>query len=185
MSLLLEENLKPPEQFETARLYLRVPGLDDAEAIFNLYAQDKRVTRFLTWKPHESIEETKEFLETCVRSWEECSAFPWVLIDKELDQLIGMVEVKFDKHRAQLGYVLARQFWGAGYGTEAAGLVVDWAIAQPKIFRVWAVCDVENLPSARVLEKTGMKREGTLKRWLYHPNFDKKPRDCYVYSIVK
>ena len=78
-----------------------------------------------------------------------------------------------------------RQFWGAGYGTEAASLVVDWAIAQPSIYRVWAVCDVENLPSARVLEKTGMKREGVLKRWLYHPNFDKRPRDCYVYSIVK
>jgi RimJ/RimL family protein N-acetyltransferase len=183
--LITGGKVKPPEQFETARLHLRAPKLDDADSIFNLYAQDKRVTRFLTWKPHESIEETKEFLEGCARAWADCSAFPWVLVEKELNQLIGMIEVKFDDHRAQLGYVLARPFWGAGYGTEAAGLVVDWAIAQPTIFRVWAVCDVENLPSARVLEKTGMRREGTLKRWLYHPNFDKKPRDCYVYSIVK
>lgn len=177
--------MKPPEGFETKRLYLRVPRLEDAEAIFNMYAQDNRVTRFVTWKPHESIEETREFLEGCVQAWEDCSSFPWVLVEKELDQLIGMLTVKIEGHRAELGYVLAQAFWGEGYGTEAASLVVDWAIAQPKIFRVWAVCDVENHPSARVLEKTGMRREGTLKRWLYHPNFDRKPRDCYVYAIVK
>ncbi|MEN8241342.1 MAG: GNAT family N-acetyltransferase [Chloroflexota bacterium] len=177
--------LRPPEEFDTARLRLRMPNLGDAEDIFNLYAQDKQVTRFLTWKPHGSIEETKEFLICCMCAWNEGTAFPWVLIEKETNQLVGMIEVEFEKHRAKLGYVLARPFWGAGYGTEAAHLVIDWAIAQPKIFRVWAVCDVENLPSARVLEKAGMKREGTLKRWLYHPNFDKKPRDCYVYAIVK
>jgi len=177
--------LKPPEEFDTARLRLRIPNLEDAEDIFNLYAQDKQVTRFLTWKPHESIEETKEFLICCKCAWDEGTAFPWVLIEKETNQLVGMIEVEFEKHRAKLGYVLARTFWGAGYGTEAAHLVVAWAIAQPNIFRVWAVCDVENLQSARVLEKAGMKREGTLKRWLYHPNFDKKPRDCYVYAIVK
>ena len=177
--------MKPPEEFETARLRLRLPSLADAEAIFSLYAQDKRVTRFLSWKPHESIEETQEFLERCIRVWDVCESFPWVLVEKEADQLIGMIEVRFNNHRAELGYVLARAYWGAGYGTEAAQLVVDWAIAQPKIYRVWAVCDVENFPSARVLEKAGMKREGVLKRWLYHPNFDRKPRDCYVYSIVK
>lgn len=177
--------LKPPEEFETARLILRVPELDDAEDIFSLYAQDKQVTRFLTWKPHESVDETKEFLERCLNVWQDCLAFPWVIIERESNQLIGMIEVEFNEHRAELGYVLARTYWGAGYATEAARLVVDWAIAQPKIFRVWGVCDVENLASARVLEKAGMKREGTLRRWLYHPNSDRKPRDCYVYSIVK
>jgi ribosomal-protein-alanine N-acetyltransferase len=177
--------LKPPQEFETARLRLRVPELDDAEDIFNLYAQDKQVTRFLTWKPHDSIEETRRFLERCIGVWADCLAFPWVIEARDSGQLIGMIEVEFDGHRAELGYVLAKAFWGAGYATEATTLVVDWAIAQPDIYRVWAVCDVENLPSARVLEKAGMKREGTLKRWLYHPNSDKKPRDCYVYSIVK
>lgn len=182
---LLEDRLKPPVKFETARLRLRMPALNDGEDIFNLYAQDKQVTRFLTWEPHKSISETIEFLKRCQRVWDEGTSFPWVVVEKESNKLIGMVEVKFEKHRAELDYVLARAFWGAGYGTEAANLVIDWAIAQPNIFRVWAVCDVENYPSARVLEKAGMRREGTLKRWLYHPNFDKKPRDCYVYAIVK
>ncbi|MFN2145770.1 MAG: GNAT family N-acetyltransferase [Anaerolineales bacterium] len=177
--------MKPPQEFETARLRLRVPRLEDAEDIFNLYAQDQQVTRFLTWKPHDSIEETRRFLERCVTVWADCMAFPWVIEERSSGRLVGMIEVEFDGHRAEVGYVLARVYWGAGYATEAATLVVDWAIAQPDIFRVWAVCDVENLPSARVLEKAGMKREGTLKRWLYHPNSDKKPRDCYVYAIVK
>jgi ribosomal-protein-alanine N-acetyltransferase len=177
--------LRPPEEFDTARLMLRVPKLTDAEEIFGLYAQDKQVTRFLTWKPHKSIDETRQFLDECIQDWKTGRKFPWAVVEKENNQLVGMIEVEFEEHRAEIGYVLARSYWGAGFATEAAKLVVDWAIAQPHIFRVWAVCDVENLSSARVLEKTGMKREGTLHRWLYHPNSDKKPRDCYVFALVK
>ena len=132
-----------------------MPNLGDAEDIFNLYAQDKQVTRFLTWKPHESIDETKEFLTNCMSAWKEGTAFPWVLIEKETNRLVGMIEMEFEEHRAKLGYVLARAFWGAGYGTESAHLVIDWAIAQPKIFRVWAVCDVENRPRLECWKRLG------------------------------
>ncbi len=62
--------------------------------------------------------------------------------------------------------------------TEAANAVVDWALSQPEVFRVWAVCDVENVASARFLEKIGMRREGTLSRWIIHPNISEQPRDC-------
>jgi RimJ/RimL family protein N-acetyltransferase len=69
--------------------------------------------------------------------------------------------------------------------TEAATSIVDWAIAQPQIFRVWAFCDVENAASARVLEKLGMKYEGILRRWLAHTNISADPRDCLCYAKVK
>ena len=48
--------------------------------------------------------------------------------------------------------------------TEVVRAVTDWALAQPEVHRVWAVCDVENLASARVMEKAGMAREGKLRR---------------------
>jgi RimJ/RimL family protein N-acetyltransferase len=50
---------------------------------------------------------------------------------------------------------------------------------------VWATCDVENLASARVLERVGMTREGVLRRWTVYPNLGDTPRDCLCYSIVK
>ena len=177
--------MKPPEKFETQRMTLRPPALKDAEAIFNNYAKDRLVTRYLHWETHESIEQTRKFIRRCISVWQAGTAFPWALCLKDTGEIVGMIELRIEEHRADLGYVLSREFWEQGYATEAAQLVVEWAIAQPEIFRVWAVCDVDNHASARVLEKIGMQREGVLRRWLYHPNVDKHPRDCYAYSIVK
>jgi RimJ/RimL family protein N-acetyltransferase len=177
--------LKPPERFETPRLELRPPTLEDAKKIFKSYAQDRVVTRYLHWEPHDSIEKTRAFLKRCITVWQAGTAFPWVMVLKESGQVIGMIELRLNGHRADLGYVLARQYWDQGYASEAAQLVLDWSIAQPGIYRVWAVCDVDNHASARVLEKIGMQREGILRRWIFHPNLDKKPRDCYAYSAVK
>jgi RimJ/RimL family protein N-acetyltransferase len=69
--------------------------------------------------------------------------------------------------------------------SEALQSVLQWALAQPEIFRVWATCDIDNLASARVLERVGMEREGVLRRWLVHPNISEVPRDCLCYSVVK
>src|SRR5437667_8436856 len=68
---------------------------------------------------------------------------------------------------------------------EAVTAMVEWALAQPMIYRVWAICDVDNVASARLFERVGMEREGVLRRWLVHPNLSEAPRDCLCYSIVK
>jgi len=72
-----------------------------------------------------------------------------------------------------------------GYMTEAVAGIIDWALKQESVYRVWAVCDVENLASAQVLEKAGMQREGILRRWTMHPNRSDEPRDCYCCAITK
>ena len=108
-----------------------------------------------------------------------------MIAKKDDRQLIGMIGLKVDGHKAELGYVLARAYWNTGYMTEAARAVVKWALEQKGIYRVWAVCDVENQPSARVMEKIGMQREGVLRRWIMHPNRSDEPRDCYCYSMTK
>lgn len=68
---------------------------------------------------------------------------------------------------------------------EAVRGLVAWAMDQPEIYRVWAVCDPENVVSARLLESVGMQFEGRLRRWLVHPNISDSPRDCLCYAIVK
>jgi RimJ/RimL family protein N-acetyltransferase len=69
--------------------------------------------------------------------------------------------------------------------TEAARSVVHWAIGLPLVYRVWAVCDIDNKASARVLEKIGMQRESILRRYIIHPTMSAEPRNCLVYSIVR
>jgi [ribosomal protein S5]-alanine N-acetyltransferase len=174
-----------PPHITTPRLWLRPPHSTDAAELFERYAQDEEVTRYLVWKPHRTRDETQAFLEQCMRAWDAHTAFPWVLIDQRTQHIIGMMEVRIDAHRADLGYVLARSAWGQGFASEAVTTIVTWLRAQPSIYRIWAVSDVENQASVRVLEKAGLQREGILRRWLLRPNISAIPRDCVCYASVR
>ncbi len=178
-------DMKPPESFDTARLLLRVPAMADAESIFQAYAQDSEVTRFMTWRAHKEISETEQFISGCIASWKDQIRFPYCIVLKNRNELVGMIDVRIASFRAEVGFVLSRQHWGQGIMTEATRTLVDWVSSQPQIYRVWAVCDMENVASARVLEKVGMQREGILRRYIMHPNVSDEPRDCYCYAIVK
>ena len=176
--------MKPPEMFKTERLVLRKPRLEDAPDIFQGYATDPDVTRYLAWKPNHVVEETRQFLERCLAGWNQEKFFTWAITFPREDRCFGMVEIRLDRFMAEVGYVLAKSWWGKGIITEAVRPVVDWALFQPEIFRVWAVCDLENPASARVMEKLGMQKEGILRRWNLHPNRSDEPRDCLCYSIL-
>ena len=175
----------PPERFETERLQLRPPVTEDAAAIFATYARDPEVTRYVTWPPHTRTADTLEFLRYCAEGWAKNGPFNWVITLRESGHLVGAIELRPQGHRVELGYVLGRGYWGRGLMTEAACAVTRWALAQPDVYRVWAVCDVANRASARVLEKAGMQREGLLRGWSLHPNAGDTPRDCWCYARVK
>jgi len=174
-----------PERFETSRLVLRKPSLADADDIFNHYAADPEVTRYLTWRPCNDRTEVAVFLQSRLAKWDTGEEFSWGITQRGRDRVIGMIGCRTRGYAAEIGYVLTRSYWRRGYVTEAAKAVVDWAGSLDSIFRVWAVCDVANEGSARVLEKVGMEREGILRRWIMHPNVSAEPRDCYVYSKVR
>jgi [ribosomal protein S5]-alanine N-acetyltransferase len=177
--------MTPPEIIKTSRLTLRPPIMTDAEAIFAEYAQDAEVAKYMIWRPHKDVEETRDFVRRCINGWQEGASYPWIITLKEDGRLIGMIECRVKDHMMDMGYVLARLHWGQGYMSEVARPIVDWGLAQRGIFRIWAMCDVENPASARVMEKVGMQREGILRRWILHPNLSDEPRDVYCYSIVK
>jgi ribosomal-protein-alanine N-acetyltransferase len=174
-----------PTQFTTARLTLRKPELADAPAIFTAYAQDPAVTRFLVWRPHPNLATTQAYLEHCVATWQAHTEYCYVLTERAQARLVGMISVRVRDWSASLGYVLARSAWGQGIMPEAAQAVSDYVLAQPAMYRVWAMCDVDNTASARVMEKIGMLREGLMRRGVLHPNISSEPRDCWVYAKVK
>lgn len=177
--------IEPPEVIATSRLVLRRPRMSDADDIFDNYASDPEVTRYVTWRPYKDRSEVAPFLQSRLARWDSGEEYSWVLTLPSEDRVIGMIGCRVREHAADVGYVLGRKYWGHGYVTEAAKAIVDWASALESIYRVWAVCDVENKASARVLEKVGMQREGILRRYIVHPNISPEPRDCYVYARVR
>ena len=172
----------PPDKLSTARLVLRRPVPDDAVAIFESYGNDPVVARFMSWRP-QGLEGVRTFLRRCDEAWADGSTYPWAIMLGG-ERLIGTIELRLVGHRAEIGYALAQEAWGRGYASEAAGAVVDLALAMPGVCRVWAYHDVENLASGRVLERTGMEREGLLRAWVIPPIIG-EPRDCWVYGRVK
>lgn len=178
---------RPPSSFATARLVGRMPRTDDGPAVLAAYAGDPEVTRYLSWRAYDRVEPLNAFLRDCIADWEKGSGhFAWLLCLKGTDTPIGSIGMTLEGgNRALFGYVLARKFWGHGFAAEALTFLVDWALAQPKIHRAWAFCDVENPASVRVMEKAGMGREGVLQRWHVCPTLGPEPRDCVVCAKVK
>jgi RimJ/RimL family protein N-acetyltransferase len=179
--------MKPPEQISTERLLLRKPRMDDAPAVFDGWAKYPEVTRFLTWHPHQSIEQSASLMKRSIDGWDGNENFRYLLEIKESGALAGMIELRLEKEpfKMSFGYTGAYAQWGKGYMTEAVRACIDWAFQQPAICRVYATADVENIPSQRVLEKAGLQREGLLRKESLHPNISPEPRDCYIYAIVK
>lgn len=178
---------RPPPTFGTARLLARRPRLDDGPAVFTSYASDPEVTRYLAWKPYDRIEPLNAFLRECIATWEkDAGHFAWILCLKGTDSPIGSIGMTLEPGgKAMFGYVLARKFWGHGFMAEPLTFLVNWALAQPTIYRAWAFCDAENPASARVMEKAGLVREGILRRWHVAPNLGPEPRDCVVCAKVR
>ncbi len=174
-----------PDRFETARLILRPIAESEAGDIFTGYAQDPEVVRFLIWRPHRTLADTEAYIAGCLTTPPQ-SERTYVLIGRADARLLGAFGLRRPApYRLDCGYVLARPYWGRGLMTEALAAVADWAMRQDAIWRIGAVCDVENLASARVMEKAGLEREGILRRWLGHPNIGPEPRDCFSYARVR
>ena len=176
----------PLPTLETPRLRLRPPTQGDAEAVFRGWASDPQVVRYLGWQAPSAVNDTRAYLASAERAWVDRSGhLPWVLTLKADPTPIGMIGVTVEPPRVMVGFVLARAHWNRGFMTEALRRIVELALAQPRIYRVWGMCDVDNGASARVMEKAGMSFEGVLRRFGIHPNVSTTPRDVRLYAATR
>lgn len=174
-----------PDRFTTPRLILRPVAPEDGGPIFDTDAQDEDVTRYLTWRPHRSRDDTAAYIARCIATPPDDTRI-YVLTGRDDGVLLGAFDLRRPAaHRLEFGYALARSWWGQGLMTEALTEVARWAISQPTVVRIGAACDVKNLGSARVMEKAGLIREGLLHRWLVLPNTGDEPRDCFIYALTR
>lgn len=172
------------ELYSTDRLTLRRPESTDAAAIFDTYASDPEVTRFLSWSQHESVADAEKFIKFSDAAWEAWEAGPLLIEEKESGRLVGSTGVEFETaYRASTGYVIAKDDWGSGYATEALEGVLH-LLEGSKVWRVEALCHEDHPVSARILEKAGFELEGVLRRHTIFPNLAPEPQDVKLFARV-
>lgn len=176
---------RPSRRLETERLVLDAAGPRFAREVYEAYARDEDVTRYLLWRPHGSLDDTLEFLRSARSGWEEGGDYVWAIRERDgggaPGPLVGMIGLHPDSEHDQVGYALARERWGRGYVTEALRRVLREAGDVVGMERVHVTVHTDNPASIRVLEKVGLSREGTIEDHHVFPNLGDEPADCYVY----
>ena len=157
---------KGTQTIRTKRLVLRRFTVADAQNMFDNWASDSRVTRFLTWLPHESAEATAQLLALWCKEYENENYYNWVItMDGTPIGNISVVQLSERSKRAELGYSLGHAHWGRGIMTEAAKAVIAFLFTEVGINRVGISHAVENPASGRVAQKCGLSFEGTKRAY--------------------
>lgn len=153
---------KGTQTIKTERLTLRRFSPDDADLAFKNWESDERVTKFLSWDPHQSPEETRKLFADWCEAYENPTTYNWAIeYEGQPVGSISVVSISSKHEYAELGYCIGFDFWGKGIMTEAVKGVMDFLFNEVGMHRI-AICHaVENPASGRVAEKCGLKYEGT------------------------
>ena len=155
---------------QTERLELRRPQRTDVTVLFDAFCADPEVTRWLSWPTHRSTEDTHAFIDFSDAEWNRAPTGPLLIFTRRDGELIGSTGLAFETPtRASTGYVLRKSAWGQGYASEAMACMVELA-ERLEVVRLQALCHVDHLASARVLEKSGLVFEGILRAHTVFPN---------------
>lgn len=152
------------KQLTTPRLVLRRFTLGDAPKMYENWASDKDVTRYLMWAPHGSQEETEELLKGWVDGYGDMARYDWCIVWKETGEpigSIGVIKLIEPSQLAELGYCISKKYWHQGITTEAVQAVMDFLFEEVGVNRVESRHDPRNPYSGKVMEACGMRYEGT------------------------
>lgn len=155
------------QTLESKRLILRKFVHEDARAMYNNWANDGEVCKFLTWQPHESIQVSQSVIDEWIKNYERNDFYQWAIVLKENgDQPIGGISVVSMNEKvkmAHFGYCLGRRWWNKGIMTEALQAVMNFLFDVVGFNRIESRHDPNNPASGKVMQHCGMKYEGTLR----------------------
>ena len=147
---------------QTERLILDkwTTSKEDIKGLY-AYARNPDVGPRAGWKPHESLDESEEIIQTLFIPHD-----VWAIREKETGKVIGSIGLEPDRRREdvnsrEMGYSLAKESWGKGYMTEAAKAVIDYAFRDLDLVVLSICTSPTNKRSQRVIEKCGFKFENT------------------------
>ena len=155
------------QELETKRLILRQFTDKDAHAMFENRANDEEVTKFLMWQPHADIEVSKSVIRDWTARYSDEKFYQWAIVLKENgDEPIGgisVVHMNEEVAMAHIGYCLGKKWWRKGIMSEALQAVMDFLFDVVEFNRIESRHDPNNPNSGKVMQKCGMKYEGTLR----------------------
>ena len=139
---------------ETERLILRPHTVEDAEDVF-AWTSDERVTEFMNYSRHESVNDSAEWLKSLGTLENE---YTWGIVRKQDGKLIGSCSIRLrpDSMVWSFGYNLRWDCWNKGYATEAAKSMIAFVRKEHGAEKIMAEHAVDNPASGRVMEKCGM-----------------------------
>jgi len=142
---------------ETPRLHFRKFRADDLNELAAIRA-DPDVMKYIASGRPESIAEAQTILNKILVHWEQHGFGRCALIHKASRNLIGWCGLSYleDTREVEIGYGIAKPYWGKGLASEAAGATITYGFEQLGLARIVAVTWPDNLASQRVLAKLGM-----------------------------
>ena len=156
----------PFRNLETDYLILRDIRMEDIQEYYERLFSDGDVCRYLLFDPHQDIGESYEQIQNILQQYEEGKFYRWGITEKGDDSLIGiigLVRIEEEKDECSFAYLLARDYWNRGYGTEALKEVIRFAFEELELKRIVADHMAENPASGAVMRKVGMTHIGTEK----------------------
>ena len=171
---------------ETERLILRRFRVEDAQAMYDRWASDPEVTRFLTWPPHADADVTRRVIESWMAEYDKTDYYQWAITVKALDDLpigsISVVSHDDDVRKAEVGYCIGRAWWRQGIASKALEAVIAFLFGEVGMERVESRHDVNNPNSGRVMEKCGMRKEGVRRQSDWN---NQGIVDCCMHAILR
>ena len=158
-----------PPVLETERLILTKISEEHAADMYE-YSSDPDVTRYLTWSCHSSEKETARYIKILQKKYADGTFNDWGVIFKETGKFIGTcgyTSFDFDETTAEMGYVLAKPYWGKGLAAEAVKCAMKYAADNFGIKGFHAKHMEGNDASGRVMQKCGMKFEAMYKHSMF------------------
>ena len=174
-------NHKGTQVLSTDRLILRPFTLADAQAMYDNWASDPAVVKYLTWPEYKSPNTAVETLSLWTSQYADPAFYQWAIALKDSDMPIGSISVvNFAEDIPEMGYCIGRNWWGQGITAEALAAVLDYLFREVGVEAVTAKHAVDNPASGRVMKKCGMTRCGMLPQ-AYRCNDG--IQDVYCYRI--
>ena len=167
----VEKPLNPeivPGKFQTRRLLLRPLCDDDAPGMYSIYS-DPRTMKYWSSSEIRELEEAARMVSEDLQLQQDGSAAFWSIVLPGTGRVIGkftLFHIDRQNRRAEIGYVLHRQFWRKGYGTEVLHTMLAKSFDEFRLHRLEADIDPDNVASISLLKKAGFREEGRMReRW--------------------
>ena len=147
------------QRLETERLILRKVRMEDAEKAFNNWCNSDKVSKYVLWEKHKSVDETKALYEIWIKAYEEKDTYRWIVELKDTHDVIGTIDVASKRYLrfnvAEIGYCYGEAYWNKGYGQEAVDRVVRYAFEFLEARSVTVTYHPENQAMDKIARKCG------------------------------